>query len=63
MQECIDDLDDEDKSALCHVETTPELLNALCTTPRKVHQTLGASPFTWSDGTVRREAQMYPPLT
>ena len=29
MQECFDDLDNEDKSALRYVETRPELMNAL----------------------------------
>jgi hypothetical protein len=50
MQECIDDLDDEEKSALCHIETTPELLNALMTTQRKVIKRWCIA-IQWSDGT------------
>jgi hypothetical protein len=50
MQECIDDLDDEEKSALRHVETTPDFLKALMTTQRKVIKRWCIA-IQWSDGT------------
>lgn len=61
MRACIDDLDDEEKSALCHVETTPELMNALCNTPRKVIKRW-CIQVTWSDGTVEERTDV-PPLS
>jgi len=61
MRSCFDDLDDEDKSALCYVETSPELLNTLYNTPRKFIKAWCVQ-ITWSDGTVEERTDV-PPLT
>lgn len=57
MQACIDDLDDEDKSALCHVENNPELLNQLCNTPRKFIARWCVQ-IVWNDGTVEERTDV-----
>jgi hypothetical protein len=50
MRFCIDDLDDEDKSALLYVERYPELLDSLVNTPRKFIKSW-CMLVQWSDGT------------
>jgi hypothetical protein len=50
MQACIDDLDDEDKSALCYVESKPDMFNQLCNTPHKYIKSWYML-VQWSDGT------------
>ncbi len=61
MQACVDDLDDEDKSALRYVERDNELFHALTTTPRKFVRRWCVL-VTWSDGTVEERTDV-PPLS
>jgi hypothetical protein len=60
MQACIDDLDDEDKSALCYVERKPDMFNQLCNTPRKFIKRW-CVVLQWSDGTSEERTDV-PPL-
>jgi len=50
MRACIDDLDDEEKSALLHLESTSALIYDLYFTPRKVIKRWCIA-IQWSDGT------------
>ena len=61
MRACIDDLDDEEKSALLHLESTSALIYDLYFTPRKVISKWCVQ-VTWSDGTVEERTDV-PPLT
>jgi hypothetical protein len=50
MQACVDDLDDEDKSALRYVERYPALLESLVNKPHKYIKSW-CILVQWSDGT------------
>jgi hypothetical protein len=51
MRFCVDDLDDEDKSALFYAERYTDLLQSLVNTPRKFIKSWCVQ-VVWSDGTV-----------
>ena len=57
MQECFDDLDDEDKSALCYVNNKPDMLAELKSIKRKVINRWCVQ-VTWSDGTVEERTDI-----
>ena len=57
MQACVDDLDDEDKSALFYAERYPELLESLVNTPRKFIKSWCVQ-VVWSDGTVEERTDV-----
>ena len=61
MRACIDDLDDEEKSALLHLESSPITIYNLYYTPRKVIKRWCVQ-ITWSDGTIEEKTDV-PPLT
>ena len=57
MQECFDDLDDEDKSALCYVNNKPDMLAELKSIKRKVINRWCVQVI-WSDGTVEERTDI-----
>jgi hypothetical protein len=57
MQECFDDLDDEDKSALCYVNNKPDMLAELKSIKRKVIKRWCVQVI-WSDGTVEERTDI-----
>jgi len=61
MRACIDDLDDEEKSALLHLESSSALIYDLNFTPRKFIKGW-CIQITWSDGTVEERTDV-PPLS
>jgi hypothetical protein len=60
MKACVDDLDDEDKSALFYAERYTDLLDSLMNTPRKFIKSW-CVVVQWSDGTSEERTDV-PPL-